>query len=89
MKIAGKVEKKLRSLPKEPGVYLFLGKAGRVLYVGKATELRSRVRSYFAGEGPEVLQIRSVFRVEDFQGAKDLQTPKEEQLREERSLTPA
>ncbi|MEN8150157.1 MAG: excinuclease ABC subunit UvrC [Planctomycetota bacterium] len=53
MKVAPAVGKKLRSLPKEPGVYLFLGKAGRVLYVGKATELRSRVRSYFAGEGPE------------------------------------
>ena len=35
-------------LPKEPGVYLFKRGDGRVLYVGKATELRSRVRSYFA-----------------------------------------
>ncbi len=38
------------SLPRRPGVYLFKGLGGRVLYVGKATELRSRVRSYFSGD---------------------------------------
>jgi len=52
LKIAPAVEAKLKSLPKEPGVYLFLSKAKRVLYVGKASELRSRVRSYFSGAGP-------------------------------------
>ena len=35
-------------LPKGPGVYLFKRSDDRVLYVGKATDLRSRVRSYFA-----------------------------------------
>jgi DNA polymerase-3 subunit epsilon len=38
------------SLPRAPGVYLFRDRAGRVLYVGKATNLRSRVRSYFSGD---------------------------------------
>ena len=37
-------------LPRRPGVYLFRGRAGRVLYVGKATNLRARVRSYFGGD---------------------------------------
>jgi DNA polymerase-3 subunit epsilon len=37
-------------LPRTPGVYLFKDRAGRVLYVGKATNLRSRVRSYFGGD---------------------------------------
>jgi DNA polymerase-3 subunit epsilon len=37
-------------LPRTPGVYLFRDRAGRVLYVGKATNLRSRVRSYFSGD---------------------------------------
>ncbi|MEI2653494.1 MAG: DEDD exonuclease domain-containing protein [Microthrixaceae bacterium] len=35
-------------LPREPGVYLFREPSGKVLYVGKATNLRSRVRSYFS-----------------------------------------
>lgn len=35
-------------LPRRPGVYLFRDRSGRVLYVGKATNLRSRVRSYFS-----------------------------------------
>ncbi len=34
-------------LPRRPGVYLFRDTGGKVLYVGKATNLRSRVRSYF------------------------------------------
>src|SRR5207248_3764799 len=37
-------------LPRSPGVYLFRGRGGRVLYVGKATDLRARVRSYFSSE---------------------------------------
>jgi DNA polymerase III subunit epsilon len=35
-------------IPRLPGVYLFRGRCGRVLYVGKATNLRARVRSYFS-----------------------------------------
>ena len=37
-------------LPRRPGVYLFRGQGGKVLYVGKASNLRSRVRSYFGGD---------------------------------------
>ncbi len=38
------------NLPRAPGVYLFRDAAGRALYVGKATNLRARVRSYFGGD---------------------------------------
>jgi DNA polymerase-3 subunit epsilon len=37
-------------LPRLPGIYLFRDRGGRVLYVGKATNLRARVRSYFSTE---------------------------------------
>ena len=35
-------------LPRSPGVYMFLDSGGEVLYVGKATNVRQRVRSYFS-----------------------------------------
>ena len=38
------------SLPRSPGVYLFRNTQGDVLYIGKATNLRARVRSYFSGD---------------------------------------
>ena len=38
-------------LPTSPGVYLFKSERGRVLYVGKAQNLRARVRQYFAESG--------------------------------------
>ena len=41
---------KLVHLPDTPGVYLWKGSGGEVLYVGKAKRLRPRVRSYFAAE---------------------------------------
>ncbi|MBE0467575.1 MAG: excinuclease ABC subunit UvrC [Candidatus Desulforudis sp.] len=40
---------KAKHFPDKPGVYLFRGARGEVLYVGKAVSLRSRVRSYFTG----------------------------------------
>jgi excinuclease ABC subunit C len=41
---------KLAALPEGPGVYLFKDRQGRILYIGKAVNLRNRVRSYFHGE---------------------------------------
>jgi len=55
------LREKVSQLPTGPGVYLFKDDAGRVLYVGKAKTLRSRVASYFqpsadllASRGPEI-----------------------------------
>lgn len=44
-----------KGIPDAPGVYFFLGKNKKVLYIGKATSLRGRVRSYFA---PDLAQTR-------------------------------
>ncbi|HEY6253635.1 MAG TPA: GIY-YIG nuclease family protein, partial [Candidatus Angelobacter sp.] len=38
---------KIRTLPTQPGVYMYKNAAGEVIYVGKAKSLRARVRSYF------------------------------------------
>lgn len=41
------LETQLKNLPKTPGCYLFKDKNGKIIYVGKASVLRNRVRSYF------------------------------------------
>ena len=41
---------KLDALPREPGIYLMKRKDGEIIYVGKAKNLRNRVRSYFRDE---------------------------------------
>ena len=43
------IVEQLRQLPASPGVYLLKDAAGSILYVGKAANLRHRVRSYFGG----------------------------------------
>jgi excinuclease ABC subunit C len=52
------VATKLPHLPDGPGVYLWKGRDGTTLYVGKAKRLRSRVRSYFANDQLESPKTR-------------------------------
>lgn len=52
----------IKDLPKNPGIYKFIDKDGVVLYVGKATELKNRVKSYFSKDlintrGPAILDM--------------------------------
>lgn len=56
-------------LPRTPGVYLFCGHRDEVLYVGKATNLRQRVRSYFGRDdrrriGPLLRELQHVRHLE-------------------------
>jgi len=64
---------RIRHLPKTPGVYLFKDHRGRVLYVGKAKDLRSRVSSYFqdsadllSTRGPEIAHMIGLVADLDF-----------------------
>src|SRR5438128_8101555 len=41
------LHQKIRTLPAQPGVYLYKNADGEVIYIGKAKSLRARVRSYF------------------------------------------
>src|SRR5512145_1292124 len=47
------LRQKIDGLPAEPGCYLMKDRRGEVVYVGKASSLRSRVRSYFARSGSD------------------------------------
>ena len=42
-----KLLEKIRTIPASPGVYLYKNDRGEVIYVGKAKNLKARVRSYF------------------------------------------
>jgi excinuclease ABC subunit C len=52
----------LSRLPTAPGVYIFRGKSGGVLYVGKAKSLRPRVRSYFRNDPSHSIKTRELVR---------------------------
>src|SRR5215218_7329045 len=49
---------KVKTFPLKPGVYLMKDAAGNVLYVGKATTLRSRAGSYFHKDAANDVRIR-------------------------------
>ena len=56
------LKEKVAELPKAPGVYIFRGAQGEVLYVGKASSLRARVRSYFQAERNLPYKVRRLVR---------------------------
>ena len=45
-----KIQEQIKKLPQKPGVYFFIGARKEVLYIGKATSIRSRVMSYFTDD---------------------------------------
>ena len=58
------LREKIACFPKSPGVYLMKDAEGRVLYVGKAKDLRARASSYFqnssdllSSRGPEIARM--------------------------------
>ena len=62
------LDEKLKNLPVSPGVYLHKDETGKIIYVGKAKNLRSRVRSYFqSGRGHDQKTRVLVKRIADLE----------------------
>jgi predicted GIY-YIG superfamily endonuclease len=63
-----------RSIPSRPGVYLMLGQAGDLLYVGKAKNLRTRVRSYTRitdKDGGKLVRLAAAIRAVRWEECRD------------------
>ena len=62
MAVSEAVREKVRNLPTQPGVYLWKDEKGKIIYVGKAVNLRNRVPSYVrhdANRAPKVAAMVS------------------------------
>lgn len=62
-----KLETNLKNLPASPGVYQFINKNGNVIYVGKAKNLKNRVRSYFQENPSSAKTVAMVSKIDDLQ----------------------
>src|SRR5215207_5605209 len=62
MAVPASILDKIPHLPESPGVYLWRDAQGKVLYVGKAKRLRSRVRSYVATDHRESVKTRALMQ---------------------------
>ncbi|MGI6578429.1 MAG: excinuclease ABC subunit UvrC [Eubacteriales bacterium] len=62
-----RVKEKVKSLPLEPGVYIMLDASGKVIYVGKAKQLKNRVSQYFQDSQGHSQKTRNmVSQIHDF-----------------------
>ncbi len=59
------LEKKIRTIPARTGVYIMKDREGKVIYVGKAKNLRDRVRSYIKGNDARPMIPFLLARIED------------------------
>jgi len=59
------LDAKIRNAPRSPGVYFMKDGAGEILYVGKARDLRARIRTYFARTDSRVMIPFLVSRIRD------------------------
>ena len=61
------MEDKLKRLPDKPGVYLMLSDKEEIIYVGKASSLRNRVRSYFRDSSVPIKVAAMVLHIKDIE----------------------
>ena len=62
----GELKEKLKHLPENPGVYVMLNSDGQIIYVGKAKNLKNRVRQYFTNSVKTDKVMAMVSSVADF-----------------------
>ena len=67
MKELDALKEKVASFPKSPGVYLMKDGGRKIIYVGKANDLRSRVTSYFTGKDTRPMAPFLMARVHDIE----------------------
>ena len=61
-----KLEEKIRMLPDSPGCYLMKDSSGTIIYVGKAVNLKNRVRSYFRDSAHTPKVAAMIAHIDDF-----------------------
>ncbi len=62
------LEEKLKNLPDKPGVYLMRNEQGQIIYVGKAINLKNRVRQYFQSGKNQLAKVNAmVDNINDFE----------------------
>jgi len=52
----------IREFPQKPGAYLFKDKSGKIIYIGKAKNLRKRINSYFAHGEDQSRKLSRIIR---------------------------
>ena len=61
-----KISEKIKSLPNSPGVYQFLDSKKQILYIGKAKNLKKRVKSYFNNNNKSFKTSIMISHIDDF-----------------------
>ena len=70
-----KLEEKLKTLPRNPGVYFHKSKSGEIIYVGKAAILKNRVRQYF--QSTRDMDVKTRALVEEIEDTDWVETDSE------------
>ena len=74
MKIFNQIKELIEELPQNPGVYQFFDKREKILYVGKAKNLKKRVASYFTKKQEYAKTKLMVTKIRDIKYLKSKKT---------------